>query len=751
MARLRSCLMAVAGAVLLAAQALAEDSPMQLFGVDAKLLEGVDSPKTYYSERHDCPLPCERLPPSNWTVYSSFPRMRYCEEPMLFDFSLENPVADPNTPTKLRVCVAGSPKLASRDEDSKKKCQGIREAAAANKEQVTMDYSHGGIGSGERNQEATTAIRGALKELVSYFDDGRAECEETAMFAYQNTTIAGVYLGKSMGKDTVASLATQLLSQMESSGAHTQVLQLCGERRNAHHVVGLVVDTAGNITAVQDAVKGWNEAKCLGYEYQTKVQGVTIWEDTSDMKPSGNFTFSNSTSNANTTFVRRWRENHHLSARADCRVESIVAGDGCWSIAQRCGISELDLGRYNPGSDFCNKLQVGQRVCCSDGTLPDIRPKPTDGKCFKYLVVKGDSCSTIAASNGLTVDDIEGFNKGTTWGWYGCSRLLFDTYICLSDGRPPMPFPIPNAVCGPTKPGSSPPTGHHTLLEVSPCPLNACCNVWGQCGISGDFCIEKRSELGNPGTSGLQNGCVQNCGMDIVKSDITPSRPFGRVGYYETWNLNRSCLHMFADSINADSSYNYTTIHWAFAEINTADWTVVIKDDFNQWSGFKSLKNVNRVISFGGWGYSTEPETYNILRQAMHPDNRETFAQNVANFVSREGIEGVDFDWEYPGATDIDGTPPGFETDGPFYLRFLQIMRRKLADGKTLSIAAPASFWYLKNFPIKGMAEFLDYIVYMTYDLHGQWDYTPPGKKSNIEACDVGNCIRSHGVSSPRC
>lgn len=40
---------------------------------------------------------------------------------------------------------------------------------------------------------------------------------------------------------------------------------------------------------------------------------------------------------------------------------------------------------------------------------------------------------------------------------------------------------------------------------------------------------------------------------------------------------------------------------------------------------------------------------------------------------------------------------------------------------KTVSIAAPASYWYLKNFPIEEMAKTLDYIVYMTYDLHGKY------------------------------
>lgn len=39
------------------------------------------------------------------------------------------------------------------------------------------------------------------------------------------------------------------------------------------------------------------------------------------------------------------------------------------------------------------------------------------------------------------------------------------------------------------------------------------------------------------------------------------------------------------------------------------------------------------------------------------------------------------------------------------------------------------------------MATTLDYIIYMTYDLHGQWDY---GSKWSSPGCDTGNCLRSH-------
>lgn len=85
--------------------------------------------------------------------------------------------------------------------------------------------------------------------------------------------------------------------------------------------------------------------------------------------------------------------------------------------------------------------------------------------------------------------------------------------------------------------------------------------------------------------------------------------------------------------------------------------------------------------------------------------------------------------------------PAGDVSEALDYLRLLAAIRSKLPKDKTLSIAAPASFWYLKQFPIKAMSELLDYIVYMTYDLHGQWD---AGNKWASPGCPTGNCLRSH-------
>jgi GH18 family chitinase len=75
------------------------------------------------------------------------------------------------------------------------------------------------------------------------------------------------------------------------------------------------------------------------------------------------------------------------------------------------------------------------------------------------------------------------------------------------------------------------------------------------------------------------------------------------------------------------------------------------------------------------------------------------------------------------------------------YYNTLVQLKSRIGSGKTVSFAAPASFWYLKASPIELMGAALDYIIYMTYDLYGQWDY---GNKWTSPGCPNGNCLRSH-------
>ena len=53
-----------------------------------------------------------------------------------------------------------------------------------------------------------------------------------------------------------------------------------------------------------------------------------------------------------------------------------------------------------------------------------------------------------------------------------------------------------------------------------------------------DFCIESPADTGAPDTfKPGANGCISNCGMDIVNNEEPPDS-FSAVAYFEAWNEN---------------------------------------------------------------------------------------------------------------------------------------------------------------------------------------------------------------------
>jgi GH18 family chitinase len=98
--------------------------------------------------------------------------------------------------------------------------------------------------------------------------------------------------------------------------------------------------------------------------------------------------------------------------------------------------------------------------------------------------------------------------------------------------------------------------------------------------------------------------------------------------------------------------FNYDTIHFAFANI-TKGFDVDISSLKASFQDFVAMKNngFQRVLSFGGWSFSTDVDSYPIFRESVTDANRATFASNVAAFVKKWDLDGVDFDWEYPGVS----------------------------------------------------------------------------------------------------
>ncbi|KAF7557956.1 hypothetical protein G7Z17_g343 [Cylindrodendrum hubeiense] len=132
------------------------------------------------------------------------------------------------------------------------------------------------------------------------------------------------------------------------------------------------------------------------------------------------------------------------------------------------------------------------------------------------------------------------------------------------------------------------------------------------------------------------------------------------------------------------------------------------------------------LIALGGWTFS-DPGTW----QSVFPDvvssqvNRDTFIQNLLGFLSEYGYDGVDFDWEYPGADDRGGS----DVDAANYVALLQELQAAIElSGKSyiVTFTAPTSYWYLRHFDLKNMEKYVNWINLMSYDLHGVWDGDNP-------------------------
>lgn len=657
----------------------------------------IGNPDTYLPDLHDCPLPCADY--SNihsWTPYISVERLRRCEKPMLLKFSVRHPLDDPDTTVLIRGCTLGEPGstgVMSEAEavpvENPKKSKhlsqpGLHTALACTAsfaevpDKLALSMSSGGEGN---NNEVASLLEG-----MQEFFDNPDNCNENFLFAYYKQTVASVYVGARLGKSSAVSALDSLAGSLreQDSISNSTVVQICGSGRRPERVLGIAVDATGDLAGVQKTALKWSRGTCVadpdllpaGDLHDVKILEASGSNNIAGR--NGTFIGSNETFSASPKFAKRRGTSSGLFWKRDtCRYISVDPGDGCWSLSERCGITTAELELYNPKSNLCDILQAGDYVCCSPGDpFEEPRPDPPqpdpDGTCATHLIFEGDTCDSLASQYGVEINDILAWNNGKTWAWTNCEGMLIGYNMCVSDGLAPMPPPQAGTECGPLVPGTERPADPDvSLADINPCPLKACCSNWGFCGVFPGHCNVHAPPGGGPGSKseGYSSTCVSNCGTSI-RQNSGPPAVFSRVGYYEAFNLDRDCLWMKAKNANVDGAY--THLHWGFGAIDPATWKPIITEGRDQWEDFKKLADVKRIVSFGGWAYSTEAATYNIIRQAII-DHPETFAANLAQFVEDEGIDGVDIDWEYPGVsldslsvkTPRKGNPPPLSAHHP--------------------------------------------------------------------------------------
>ncbi|KAJ8123757.1 hypothetical protein ONZ43_g362 [Nemania bipapillata] len=257
------------------------------------------------------------------------------------------------------------------------------------------------------------------------------------------------------------------------------------------------------------------------------------------------------------------------------------------------------------------------------------------------------------------------------------------------------------------------------------CPLNVCCSQFGFCGTEADFCKKTDDE------TSCQSNCDQpgsgSSGGDIRKRVI---------GYYEAWAHDRECQNMNFKDIPVGA---LTHAHFSFAYITPGTFQIAPMDDldpdlFNDFTAIKaSNPGLKAIVALGGWTFTDPGATQKVFSEMVSSaENRKTFIGNLMGFMRKYAFDGVDFDWEYPGAPDRGGSPD----DGKNFVTFLKELddvNKQQPEKYVVSFTAPTSYWYLRWFDLKAV-DYVDWINVMSYDLHGTWDSTNP----------IGNHIYAH-------
>lgn len=255
--------------------------------------------------------------------------------------------------------------------------------------------------------------------------------------------------------------------------------------------------------------------------------------------------------------------------------------------------------------------------------------------------------------------------------------------------------------------------GINAAVANTTCPLNVCCSQYGFCGTTDLFCLESE-------------GCQSNCGEPESSGETDGDVQSRIIGYYEAWKYESTCSAVSLKNLPVGS---LTHLHIAFGYIAPDTFEISMMDGVpdSVIDKITQLKDtnpaINMVISLGGWSFNDNDTTTQPVFGDMvsSKSKRATFITNLFAFLDHYGLDGVDFDWEYPGAPDRGGN----DDDGENYATFLKELddvNSERAKKTIVSFTAPTSYWYLQYMELTDMMDYVDYVNLMAYDLHGTWD-----------------------------
>lgn len=164
----------------------------------------------------------------------------------------------------------------------------------------------------------------------------------------------------------------------------------------------------------------------------------------------------------------------------------------------------------------------------------------------------------------------------------------------------------------------------------------------------------------------------------------------------------------------------YTHINFAFASINPSTFEVVpgSPGDVDLYQQVTLLKNqqpgLKVFIAIGGWTFNDPGPTARTFSDiAASTANQNKFFTSLTSFMSTYNFDGVDLDWEYPGADDRSGRPEDF-VNFPIFVANLKSHLTSTGGRNGVTVTIPASYWYLQHFDIVKLEKSIDFFNVMS-------------------------------------
>jgi chitinase len=172
------------------------------------------------------------------------------------------------------------------------------------------------------------------------------------------------------------------------------------------------------------------------------------------------------------------------------------------------------------------------------------------------------------------------------------------------------------------------------------------------------------------------------------------------------------------------------------------DYTKIDVGQMDNFGAFLKLSaSTKKVVSIGGANTVTNKSVSTASYQAIFA-NQAVFLNSLSIWVTKLGINGVDYDFEPPIDNNGGQLPPGPDTltDYKNLFNLIKATRDKLGADAYISVTITVNEAYLDyiNRSVDGgwfkqIAPYVSAINLMTYDLHGPWSLSAdPGAISHV-------------------